>query len=97
MSHFVVLLILPTLKVTFFFRTLSECNPELFHAFVSPNLVIEIFNDAAKANKVELVRTVGQILDLLKELPTAGGAVPAGQHRTVVNVTKAHLFSKQRL
>ncbi len=85
----------PKFKCSFsqFPSTLSECNPDLFHDFVNPNLCIEIIaNSCHHSDRVEVIRAVGQILDLLKELPppSRGG----DQRRSVVNVTKAHLFSE---
>ncbi len=58
---------------------------------MSPNLVIEMFNNAPSSNRVEVVATVDQILRLLKSLPNERSSE---QRRSVVNVTKAHVFSE---
>jgi len=70
--------------------TSAVANAPTFCDFASGNLFIELFsNCSAHANKVEVVRTAGQILDLLDAL----SAYDAGQQRSVINVTKGHLLS----
>ena len=73
------------------FRIISVRNASIFYDFISANVVIDIFTNASHANKVELVKLVHLLLTLLHELePESHEDV----RRSVVNVTKVHLFSK---
>jgi hypothetical protein len=77
-------------------RALAERHVSVFYDFINPNLVIDVFTNPIHTSKVELVRFVSDLLDLLHG-PHQQLWEHAELRRSIVNVTRSHLFSELTL